>query len=106
MPTPSPNSDASEVRNRPHADVAATPDVSPASRPPSTAPAKPAIIPAMPITSPNHEATTTFAVTTTHRAGWAVTAAASVPCCTSDVNISVPVMEASTVVSHVEKMNV
>ena len=28
------------------------------------------------------------------------------PCCTSDVNISVPAIAASTVVSHVEKMNV
>ena len=41
MPTPSPNSGAIEVSSRPHRAVAAMPEVSPASRPPSTAPARP-----------------------------------------------------------------
>ena len=64
-------------------------------------------MPAMPMTSPKHAAIVALAATITQRAGCAVTASrASVPCCTSDVNISVPAMAASTVVSHVEKMNV
>ena len=42
----------------------------------------------------------------TQRAGWAMTAPGKVPCCTSEVNISVPTIEASIVVNHVEKMNV
>ena len=63
-------------------------------------------MPAMPSTSPKPAATTALAVTITQRAGCAMTALARVPCWTSEVNISVPTMEASMVVSQVEKMNV
>ena len=82
------------------------PDVSPFGSPPTMAPPRPPIIPRIPIASPKLAATVALDATVTHRAGCAATAVAMVPCCTSEVNISVPMIAARTVVSHVEKMNV
>ena len=67
---------------------------------------RPPIIPRTPIARPKPAAMVDLAATMTQRAGCAATALAIVPCWTSEVNSSVPMMVASTVVSHVEKMNV
>ena len=63
-------------------------------------------MPAAPIARPSPAATTALAATTTRRAGRAVNATASVPCCTSEVNSRVPATMASIVDSRVDTTSV
>ena len=85
---------------------AAAPDMSPVSIRLATPPARPAAIPIAPMTNPSAAATDTFAVTMIDFDGRAVRAPASVPCCTSEVNSSVPATTANSVVSQLDTRNV
>ena len=102
MAIPRPSTADSEVHTRAHSVVAAMADVSPVSMSAIRAPAKPAASPAAPSTRPIAAAVSVLDSAITQRAGCAVRAPASVPCCASELNNKIPPIAASTAVTEVQ----